>query len=167
MIVRWTNERTAMDWVLAALGLGLAASPWLYDFEEEILALASATALGLGACASLALPRAETRTWVAFAAGGLAAAAPWLLGFADVRNAAGMHVALGVGLAALAVLRAAFDDDVIRERRARAGTEAKRHEGAARTPPAARTERRRDAPRPSRAAGRTLRADEAVHRRSA
>jgi hypothetical protein len=92
--------------VVAAAGLWLAVSPWIFGFEQSASALAACVALG-PALAALAVgamlkPRAWVH-WLAVVLGLVIASAPWLFGFAGESAAARNAEAVGLVSTVLAL----------------------------------------------------------------
>lgn len=106
MFSHWRNlHRHWEDWVNVLVGMWLAFTPWLFDFEAVTAAMVGAAVAGaiLIFFASLALVREEAwEEWVNIALGGALIAAPFALGFADHPTAPGVFVAAGVVVAGLA-----------------------------------------------------------------
>jgi hypothetical protein len=98
------TERRIPNAVQALLGLGLAASPWMFGFSAEVGALWTALAIGVAALAVGGYGTYDPREWQAWTLAGLgvvAVIAPWIFGFAGITSA--MWSLVGFGLAHLIV----------------------------------------------------------------
>jgi hypothetical protein len=99
-----STERRIPNAVQALLGLGLAASPWIFGFSAETGALWTAIAIGVAALAVGGYGTYDPREWQAWTLAGLgvvAVIAPWIFGFAGVASA--MWTLFAFGLAHLLI----------------------------------------------------------------
>jgi len=97
----------------AAVGIVLAASPWLVGYAGVRMPAASALALGgVVALAAIASTFASRRwlDWVQAIAGGVAMLSPWLLEFSKRGDAMIVHLGLGAVAALLAASVLVSDD---------------------------------------------------------
>lgn len=102
------SQRRWQDWANMALGLLLAASPWLLRFTGLEAATLNAVIIGGLVFALSALALTLLDRWEAYISGMLgiwAILSPWLIGF----TAYGMAVAAHVALGALVVVIAAIE----------------------------------------------------------
>lgn len=109
-----TRLKHWQDVVNAVLGAWLVLSPWIFGFQAETTAMASAVILGaamlvLGLAAMFA-PR-QWEEWVEFLVGLCAIAAPWAMGFEALRAATLNSVIVGAIVAALALWVLLVDKD--------------------------------------------------------
>lgn len=99
-----TSVKHWQDPLNGILGLWLAASPWLLDYQDQTVAMWSAVIAGLALCAAalgaVFVPRAWEE-WTEAALGVWMIVSPWVLSFSDHRIA--MHSAAWTGVAALAL----------------------------------------------------------------
>ena len=91
--------KTAQDWILIVLAVGLFASPWLLHFRGDEGAQWSAWVAGLLMVYLASVSLAETKQWeewVTAAVGVWLVAAPWLLHFTSDNPAARIHWLIGI-----------------------------------------------------------------------
>lgn len=109
-----TQMKHWQDPVNAVLGAWLIVSPWLFGFQGDATAMASAVILG---AATLALGLAaifanrQWEEWVEFVLGLCVIAAPWIVGFSALREARLNHVIVGLVVAVLALWVLLADKD--------------------------------------------------------
>jgi uncharacterized membrane protein len=101
-----TKLKHWQDAVNTVLGAWLVLSPWIFGFQGETMAMATAVVLGaamivLGLAAIFAPHSWEE--WVQFVIGLCAIAAPWVIGFGTLRTATLNSVVVGVIVAVLSL----------------------------------------------------------------
>lgn len=104
-----TNERTAINALIAIAAVLLFGSPWLFGFAGETAASWNAWIAGaLLLALSVAAMRVEQtwHEWVSLAVALWVILSPWLLGFAATASALWLHVAAGSAVVILAAIGA-------------------------------------------------------------
>lgn len=107
--MKWTLSRAGLGTGMAAVGLLLLLSPWLFGFADEGGARTSAASIGaamvlVGTAAGLMLKRWADEA--ALTLGAWALVAPFVIAFLDSTAALSVHVCAGVAAMLLGVAAA-------------------------------------------------------------